>query len=546
MASTRGAMVIAERQLHGLLDSALERVRLPASYGVVLEGSIAEGFGNQASDVDFLVVVDCDERFAATPNVTLLAGRKVDVRFRSTLEVREDVDRVLRRHRTARPVPSHTLDRCQRLHGAKTLRSGEPIEVARRILRAVPFEEVVSAHFAKRASVAAKTAQAMLMLDRARLAVSWMHRAAIDAVKSWLAAHGETYLEPRWISHQLSRLGQATQLDLVQRLLGAHAASSDRPEEYVAQALDLIAQLGVDVDEMVASDLTIARCRGVTTWRIRSTTHVLRGRSEVFVLGRAADLVWRRLVFGRSLPDVLAGVDLDGTEARSIVAQFVKLGLVGLRWRRGAVIGDACREGSSPSWGGPLISAEGGVHALGGQAVALLPISADRFAASGLSLAWGSAMVANARADLAGALADEQWGVFDVALRRVVVRVCLLALGVCGVYPLPAPEQASESLRSHDGGERRALLSLLSRVERGLAIRDANRAEAVLSELDRAIEELAATIGSTTLIAAAWSEAALSDTVADLYDWVRIGAYLKVPMPRDDLEQLLASGHRSV
>jgi hypothetical protein len=78
------------------------------------------------------------------------------------------------------------------------------------------------------------------------------------------------------------------------------------------------------------ANVILRRVPGVTTWPIRSTTHVVRGNADVFVLSPECAESWRHVVFGETLAD---------TRARSThIALFVRYGLIALGWRGAGTI----------------------------------------------------------------------------------------------------------------------------------------------------------------------------------------------------------------
>jgi predicted nucleotidyltransferase len=69
--------------------SAQFEQRAPSA--VFLEGSIAEGFGNERSDVDFVAIVDNGLEPATMPYILFLDGRRIEVRMLSPARLRREL-----------------------------------------------------------------------------------------------------------------------------------------------------------------------------------------------------------------------------------------------------------------------------------------------------------------------------------------------------------------------------------------------------------------------------------------------------------------------
>jgi hypothetical protein len=530
-------MILSDEYLQKLLQEALQQVPVPRDCAVVLEGSIAEGFGNESSDIDFLVITDSDELFPGTPTVLFIDGRKVDVRVRSTREVRADVERVVQLHQEGRQVSANLLNRCQRLSRGFPLTGQRLIDSVQSVISPSQLEAAVSAHFDYRAREAAKLAFTMLVLGQTSVAANWARTALAHAAKSWAAKHGETYLEGRWIFQQMNRIEGGEDVLAIYRTLAPSGRSKEALTSYVSAVLNVLPDLGVEGCDPDPDDILLDRQVGITSWQIHSTVHVLRGRQDVFALNHDAAKVWRKLVFGMPLPTVLARIDSDRAESGRLIADFHALGLVRLRWRGGTTI-DAVSTSLSPSAERPLLSVGGAVFADENEPIKLLPIPARRFAAAGMALSWGNVMVESVRQDAVGAIASQQWGVFEIVARRLLCHACLAILSAHGVDPLPPPEQVCDRLRSIHGLDK-ALLDAVDELEWSIPTEDEPHAAHVLGKLDALTEQMRAITGTGQFPVSFGGTEAWRETLKGFFDWVRIGAYLDAPFPREDLRDLL-------
>ena len=133
-------MLYSEAYIRELFDYACTRIKLQDDYGAILEGSIAEGFGNASSDVDFLVVTPKHENRELMPLIVFHDGRRIEVRFRSAVTLAEQLEAFKTyldvSDRKIEQIPEDTLNRLQRFLNCMPLRN-EPL---RRIIT-LPFRE---------------------------------------------------------------------------------------------------------------------------------------------------------------------------------------------------------------------------------------------------------------------------------------------------------------------------------------------------------------------------------------------------------------------
>ncbi|GAA1957489.1 hypothetical protein GCM10009754_29520 [Amycolatopsis minnesotensis] len=301
----------------------LPDIDAPPGSAVLLEGSIAEGFGNSSSDVDFLFVAPGSGDLPTMPSVLFADGRRVEVRTRSARQVADQfaVVTAAAARGTARVVrlPEDLLNRCQRLlHGFVLEDPGALPELPSKR----EFAAIMTAWWAHRARQAMRYALALSEVDAVEDAAVWAHAALVQGAKSWVAALGETYLEPKWLSLQVDRAG-ASEPATRYRELESGAGLPARA--YVAACGRLLADFGIGGCVPKPGRITLARVPGVTTWPVGDRVHVVRDRRDVFVLGDEVARTWRSVVFGRA----------PGRDAA--IARFVRLGLVRFSWGRAPI-----------------------------------------------------------------------------------------------------------------------------------------------------------------------------------------------------------------
>ncbi|MEU1983928.1 AMP-binding protein [Nocardia sp. NPDC019395] len=527
-----------------LLDAALDQVAVPAGAAVLFEGSLAEGFGNAGSDVDFLVVAPGSDELPTLPTVLFVEGRRVEVRTRSVAQLHRQLTRVAAAEDAA-VLDEDVLNRCQRFLRSTLVRPGDQVDIAalRAVLTHHEFAQRIARWWAERARQALRYAVAWRALGAGDDAADWAADGLLQAVKAWAARRGETYLETKWVPEQLNRLaadGGSVSAGYQELRRGGCVD--------LARVLDFAAELGVDGVGDDPARVILTRVPGVTTWQIGERVHVLRGDSEVFVLSGAAARAWRSVVFRRPVVAILDRAGDIGTD----LAEFVRLGFVGLQWRGDGAITAALA--MCPPVGPytpppcPVLPALGVSGAAGtGRPVELSPLPAQRFVACGMGLVWSNIVLENAREDLTGAVKDGQWAVAEIAAHRLLAMAVRVLLSAFGVHPIPAdiaPVSTVGRILPAQVGRRDELLDALRaarQVRFGGPDGDTAAALRVLEEFVTLVRSVA---GEEDFPASFDSREQWRSTLGIGYDWLRLAGYLDAELPLDEARDLLTSGGR--
>ncbi|WRZ95316.1 nucleotidyltransferase domain-containing protein [Streptomyces sp. NBC_01007] len=558
-------MILSEDRLQDLLDKSLAELPPGTEWAVALEGSIAEGFGNPSSDIDFLLVGRFDDDPPTMPSLLFVDGRRVEIRTRSVRQLTEQLRAVKEGAKRPGRLSEDLLNRCQRVLHSHPLRGHALVEEVKAMLPVERFRRIAADWWAHRARQSLRHATALLCLGESDEAVDWTRAALVQSVKSWAAGLGETYLEPKWLSMQLDRAGredirdrywalEAAALQPAGTGTGTHTgtgtgtgtdAGTDAAQALLTACLDFAEDLGLTDVPRRPERLTVRRAAGVTTWQTGERVHVVRGRRDVFALGPDAGAVWRSLVLGRPLPRVLAQAAGTGvTEPGALLATFLRYGLIRLAWKGGGPVTPSLPLAAPPgpvtpppSTAQPLLSVRGA--AVGGpRAVDLMPVPADRFAAAAMALVWSNVVVENAVEDLTGALQRGQWRVAELTARRAVHAALRALFSAHGVNPLPAD---SDLVRRMD---------LLPPATRPIGVRadellrcgvdSVKDGDALLGELRSYVASVRGAVGADSFPLSFDSADTWRATLRLGHDWLRIGAHLGAELPIEEARDLLA------
>lgn len=536
---------LPEQRVRQLLESALEVVAVPSAAAVLFEGSLAEGFGNEGSDIDFLVVSPGSEELPTLPTVLFLDGRRVEVRTRSVAQLRRQLIEV------AIAPTEDLLNRCQRFLRATVIREGA-VDLAelRGVLTHDDLATIAADWWAGRAVQNLRFAVALRAFGARAESAEWALDGLQQAVKGWAARRGETYIETKWLPHQLDRIGAHDYVVRYRALTGARTVLDQARWE---QVLMLAAELGAAVCDD-PHQIVFTRRPRITTWAIGARVHVLRADREVFVLSDAAAAAWRSVVFRHSIRDVLARAT---REIGPALAEFVHLGLVGLQWRGAEAVEPAlamCKPPKPytpvPSAAAPALGLAGGVPE--DDIATLAPFSAATFAECGMNLVWANVVVENAREDLVGAIKSAQGAVADIAAHRLLAMGTRVVLTAFGVYPLPADVAPLSALarlvpaRTPRRAELLATLEAAQRVRFPELFADGGEPLEALAVIDEFIGLARVVAGEPDAAqgfpASFDSREQWQRTLAIGYDWLRLAGYLNTDLPLDETRDLLASG----
>ncbi|MEU6775202.1 nucleotidyltransferase domain-containing protein [Streptomyces sp. NPDC046759] len=541
-------MILTEEQLQDLLDKSLAELPHGKEWAVTLEGSIAEGFGNPSSDIDFLLIGRTEDDLPTMPSLLFLDGRRVEIRTRSVRQLTGQFRAVEERAKRPGRLSEDLLNRCQRLLHSHPLRGHALVAEVKALLPVERLRRITADWWAHRARQSLRHAMALLYLGESDEAVDWTRAGLVQTVKSWAAGLGETYLEPKWLSLQLDRAGRPDVRDRYWALEAGAPASgdADAARAHLTACLAFATDLGLTGGPWRPERLTLERVAGVTTWQTGERVHVIRARRELFALGDDAGAVWRSLVLRRPLPRVLdAAADTGVADAGALLAVFLRYGLIRLAWKGAGTVTPSLPLAAPPgpvtpppSAAQPLLSVHGAA-VTGPRAVDLMPLPADRFAAAAMSLVWSNVVAENAVEDLTGALRRGQWRVAELTARRAVHAALRGLLSAHGVHPLPADSdlvRRLDLLPSGTGPIAAHAGELLRR-----AAEPTEDGDALLKRLRNFIAQVRGAVGAHTFPLSFDSAQSWRATLQLGHDWLRMGAHLDAQLPIEEARDLLAA-----
>lgn len=560
-----------------------DEVSVPPGAAVLHEGSLAEGFGNARSDVDFLVVVPGDAATPTMPTVLFALGRRVEVRTRSVGQVAEQYAALSAylagdRAPTADGPGDDLLNRCQRLLGARVVVDSPALSET-----APPHRDAFAGLVAQwwrvrgRHCLARAAAEQQLLGTAATpatattpdtAATGWAREGVLQLAKAWLAERGETYIESKWTDLQLARVEEAGGADAALAADCRAALGAGPPDGGWASLADRL-----DAGAVPAPDsLVVLRSPGVTTWTIGDRLHVLHPEGHVAVFDGEAAGHWRSVVPGRALTDHLRrDPGIGATLVEALDAGLVRLGIAAPAssappvpvvpaiamcgaaepsFATAAPAAIALRlDGATPPGVPDPVDAPDPADAPMTSVAPWFPaLTGPRLASCGLGLVWANIVLENAREDLDGALRDRQWGVASAAARRQVAMAVRALLSASGVHPLPPDADPSHNIRRLCArtAEVRAIADEVAELmgaptSPDRLVADPETVRGRVEALTTSIRELACgeDFPSSFDGGTEWGR-----TLGIAYDWLRLGAHLDSRIPLDEARDLLETGGR--
>lgn len=531
------------QRVRPLFDKARELAVVPDDATVHFEGSLAEGFGNEGSDIDFLLLVPGSAKQPVMPTVLFVDGRRVEVRAQSHEQIRERLLKVRRAidRGSVAAVSEDVLNRVQRFLRGVPLLIGPGYGELLDIVSYAELTGLLSSWWRRRAVGCLRHAVALTLLGDEREAVSWAREGLAQQMKAFLALRGEGYIEIKWLPEQIARLrtdadeSAAALLDEYQLIDATHPCADGR-KGLIERALALSARLGGPKVTLDPANVVLRRVPNVTTWPIGSATHVVRDRNDVFVLSTDCAESWRHVVFGQTLAETRA--------AAHHLRLFTDHGLVGLAWRGGGVITPVaamCTPGRPltplPSAQRPVLTIDGAVTAA---PIVRSPLGARAFAECAGALLLANMVLENAREDFSGAVKDEQWPVASLCGRRIVMMAVRILASAWGITPLPADPVLLNRLDLLVP-EHEQLADTARRLNE-MSIGDHDDACAAHTELDAFVADVRRVTCGENFPSSFSSREEWQRTIRYGYHWLRMGGYFGAYVELDETRDLLTSG----
>jgi hypothetical protein len=528
--------------LMSILKDAMPRFDLREPVGVMLIGSIAEGFGNAYSDIDFLVVSAQEEPLPLMRHMTTYGERRCEFFFRTAKQLAE----------TAATVKQYSVD------AEYDIAASEEFDLYHRVCCGVPL---LNAHLVERACAPFdKRILTRLVSDIEESAMveqmsrAWMfqemglgikaafaaRRAVFAAAAAYSANRGETYRSRKFIFNLLENANAPEGAIKCLRKLSTFSGVSSK--DYPAECLELIRTLGWPAVPESLPEFELNSEGDVSCWEIGAGCAVLlRDDQELFLLSGRGARYWKELTLDQTW-------NLERVRGNEQLFKFVCVahaaGIVRIRWRASG------RVWSNPRCLRNVPEVPFLIGALGESSdrsledscdVAKYPQPAREVVGAVMNFLTFANYVENDKEDAVGAAGKGDWDLLADSLRRQVLHACMARLSVHGVYPIDVQkDEAYDSIlqleKFHETRE------FVDRAMQLLSLSVSNHAEAisVYQSVGDLTEDLMGPFLSDDQRQTYTSAAAWYRTLKVGTEWAMLADRLGVALPLDELGTLVS------
>ena len=451
---------------------------LPADYGVLLIGSIAEGFGNTTSDIDLLILLD-DREERPTGKTMMRWGvdgsRRVEVLFRSN----EDLELLAKSVRSGaanrEDNPRYILDFYQRITRGVALWNAAFCERARQGFDEKVAARQVSAWAREKATWNSIATSFESAIGGDIASAPWATETTFFAAVAWAAEANESYVGDKWLLEKLIRLEvEEAVLNRVQSLLCDDGAPHPL---HMNSCLALMEYFQFERPAFDFASVSLAVASELSEHEIDGRLYLYRG-DTIWALNDDVGSVWKEISGGTSV-GVLLATAKDERRLRKILFDLHRSGLViahlgeSWSWVRGNELTPvAMRFGA--------LTARGYVSASHDWVIEQIPLPLRRFVASSMDLLYSALYLGILQEDVMGSYEARQRGALALQIKYMARKAADVLLSAHGINPLP-PKHESISrmmeLTTVPDESRSAILACASKA----VIDDVDAAEAYAS-----------------------------------------------------------------
>jgi len=214
---------------------------------VYISGSLMEGFGNTASDIDVFLITAEEPEYRG-PFGSVLGEYYLDLEIYTRARVQELSERLdaldPAEYREVWLTPLADLDLYYRTLVGEACHNPQTFESLRSAFRRDVIEQLLAAWCGLRFAASLQHAREELAAYRPVNAALTAQAAAASALDSHLAAHGEAFPSLKWRFEKLVRLHGAAS-ELYRRAWQLKAAESRDPAAYIEDVATFASELGM-------------------------------------------------------------------------------------------------------------------------------------------------------------------------------------------------------------------------------------------------------------------------------------------------------------
>jgi len=523
--------IATEIALQGLKD-----FNFPSGCGLILTGSIGDGFGNSLSDIDVIVLDPADQHHPTLRQMTHINGRRCEYFLRSAPRLKQYADSIERFMHDDCSFESEDFDRYIRFYheiSRGIVLGGESVVAqARTYFDTEKLDSVILRAEKYRATKSIQIALACADLGLPEIAFQFSLKALRHALSHFAATKGLTNRAEKFVFSKARRANIDSGL-LAQVMSFFVQNQTATNSETVQNAARLVAAIGVRPSVSNAEVVLRDKLRHAIIW----DQDFLASSRELFRVRPNARQT-AQFVANREGPVKIESLTAD---QRELYGELVSHGIVDIvlpdievRWGTTRNPAHQCQP-FQVTWSGILLDADQAAACL-----TKLDACVDLVIQCGLKLSQAAMEYSNMKEDVLGALQYERWDEVRHGFIKMGYALCTIALAAKGTLAVPPPEALLGFLRHlHDGRPLSALMDALL----NQSIHDA--ASALLAY--KSLQDIEAEIPQTVkgmMFHTFESGQNLFSTIYSLVTWAEAALNLGLPLSitlEDNAEESMAA-----
>ncbi|MBA3774275.1 MAG: hypothetical protein H0X13_17845 [Ramlibacter sp.] len=412
--------------------------------GLMLVGSLSEGFGNSSSDADILAISEDAPDASVHRQHWLVNGRRVELWRRSvSMQVSIAAEVSALRDGGSLRTPSDLLHDYQQYCNGTILQDSEVLTSIAPHFNSNFIQRILERRSKSIAKQQFDRAVVHAQLGSPDCVQGYLRLCGVHAAKLLAIRHGETYVKDKCVVLQLERAGLDPKFVRDVELL-LRSTFSGSEQWGATERLLNAAGISIPALSEVRTGAVAYLTDRVRQFDVQGRLHLI-CESRVFLLSASAASSLR----GTGILEAPSLIkDIASTAASSsVILNLHRLGIVGIRTRAD----DDGWEMKAPvqiGEMGPFFMSPVGAEpaAWPASGIVALPIDARSFAIAGAESSWARVVLDHCDEDLRGASPLQQWPLAEHALRRWSTALIQGALASAGHVPLPTIEETYSAL----------------------------------------------------------------------------------------------------
>jgi len=289
------------KEMQALIDRSISHVLesyvTPEAAGVLIVGSIAEGFGNEGSDVDLILVTDTTEPLPKSASISFASNTPFEPRIEVSYFHTSEFSRIAFDLEEAAPGTEQCTERLRYYHlyaYGYIAKASPQLEAALQVFDTKKLKDMATAHFDILSTRQLMQMQTAHKLGRSGALRECAHEFARLAALRWCADHNETYGNHKWLPMMLARAKFPSSYD--QALQFLLTVDQNSPDKLILEsAKNFAGDIGlINASSNDRSEVRIQHLAGAVLWSFGPSNFLIVDCETVYKLSATAAKVWQK------------------------------------------------------------------------------------------------------------------------------------------------------------------------------------------------------------------------------------------------------------